>query len=69
MKIMRKQLRKLIKESLEKIWVDRTAAEPNAWNREMKQVKNMISSVRKNIFLKNRNSCKFCPFLDTEHCT
>ena len=44
MKIMRKQLRKLIKESLEKIWVDRTAAEPNAWNREMKQVKNMISS-------------------------
>ena len=43
MKITRKQLRKLLKESLERIWLDRTATEPDAWNREMNQVKNLIS--------------------------
>jgi hypothetical protein len=29
----------------------------------------MIKTVRKGMFLKNRNSCKFCPFLNTQHCT
>ena len=43
MKIARNRLRQLIKESLEQIWLDRTSAEPKAWNREMKQVKNLIS--------------------------
>tara|TARA_A100001011_G_scaffold399863_1_gene510651 strand:+ start:2923 stop:3768 length:846 start_codon:yes stop_codon:yes gene_type:complete len=33
-----------------------------------KMVNNMLSSVRKGMFLKNRNSCKFCPFLNTELC-
>jgi len=33
-----------------------------------KLVKNMINTVKKGMFLKNRNSCKFCPFLNTEHC-
>ena len=33
-----------------------------------KLVKNMLGSVQRGMFLKNRNSCKFCPFLNTEHC-
>ena len=43
MRLTRRELRKLIKESLEQTWLDRTAAEPKAWNREMKKVKNLIS--------------------------
>src|SRR6056300_826093 len=34
----------------------------------VKLMKNMISSVRKGMFLKNRNSCQYCPFLNTENC-
>jgi len=33
-----------------------------------KLVKNMLSTTQRGMFLKNRNSCKFCPFLNTEHC-
>lgn len=33
-----------------------------------KMIKNMINAVKGGIFLKNRNSCKFCPFLNTEQC-
>jgi hypothetical protein len=29
----------------------------------------MVKSVRAKLFLKNRNSCMFCPFFNTEHCT
>lgn len=36
--------------------------------RGVKLMKNMIASVRKGMFLKNRNSCQYCPFLNTEHC-
>jgi hypothetical protein len=34
----------------------------------VKLMKNMISSVRRGMYLKNRNSCQYCPFLNTEHC-
>ena len=34
----------------------------------VKLMKNMISSVRKGIHLKNRNNCQYCPFSNTEHC-
>jgi|19_taG_2_1085344.scaffolds.fasta_scaffold05097_2 hypothetical protein len=34
-----------------------------------KMVSSMMSSVRKNRYLKNRFSCKFCPYYNTEHCT
>ncbi len=37
--------------------------------RSLKVVNNMISSVRKRIAIKNRNSCTYCPFFNTEHCT
>lgn len=36
--------------------------------KSIKLVKNMISSVNKNLFLKNKDSCKFCEFKDTIHC-
>lgn len=32
-------------------------------------VYSMISSMEKKIFTKNRNHCRFCPYLNTEHCT
>ena len=37
--------------------------------KSIKMVTNMISSVRKNLFFKNRNSCTFCEYYNTEHCT
>ena len=37
-------------------------------NKGVKLMKNMISTVRKGMYLKNRNSCQYCPFLNTEHC-
>lgn len=35
----------------------------------MANIYRMIGSVEKKIFTKNRNSCRFCPYLSTEHCT
>lgn len=34
-----------------------------------KLVLDMVKTVRKKFFLKNRNSCKFCEFKDTKYCT
>ena len=45
------------------------SAGPTALSRSLKVVNNMISSVRKGMFLKNRDSCMFCQYKDTEHCT
>jgi hypothetical protein len=42
---------------------------PKSLDRANKIVGNMIAAVRKGFFLKNRNSCKYCSFLDTPHCT
>lgn len=42
---------------------------PKSLERANKIVGNMISAVRRGLFLKNRNSCKYCDFLDTPHCT
>jgi hypothetical protein len=36
--------------------------------RAIKGIRNMFSSVSRGIKLKNRDSCKYCPFLNTEHC-
>lgn len=36
--------------------------------RALKVVSNMITSVKKGIALKNRDSCTWCEFKDTEHC-
>ena len=42
---------------------------PKSLERGIKILNNMISSVRKGIYLKNRDSCRYCQFKDTEHCT
>lgn len=36
--------------------------------KSLKMVRNMIASVRRGMTLKNRESCKFCPFKGTENC-
>lgn len=41
---------------------------PKMEERVDKLVKSMITSVRKGLYLKNRNSCLFCDFKNTEHC-
>ena len=42
---------------------------PKALGKAEKILNNMISSVRRGIFLKNRNSCTYCQYKDTPHCT
>jgi hypothetical protein len=37
--------------------------------RALKVVSDMVRTVEKRMFLKNRLSCKFCQFQDTQHCT
>jgi len=41
---------------------------PKTYEKGMKLMRSMIKTVRKGLFLKNRNSCKFCPYFETEHC-
>jgi len=42
---------------------------PKALAKANKIMNNMISAVSRGIALKNRNSCKYCPYYQTEHCT
>ena len=42
---------------------------PKSIDRSTKMMNNMINAVSKKFYLKNRNSCKFCDFKATEHCT
>ena len=42
---------------------------PKTYDKGMKLMRSMIKTVDRGMFLKNRNSCKFCPYLDTIHCT
>ena len=42
---------------------------PTSIERSTKILKNMIKAVSSGFHLKNRNSCKFCQFKDTEYCT
>ncbi len=37
--------------------------------RSLKVINNMLSSVKKGIAIKNRASCTYCDYRDTEHCT
>ena len=41
---------------------------PKSLDRGLKMLNSMVSSVRKGLFFKNRNSCTYCQFKDTEHC-
>ena len=42
---------------------------PKALERALKILNNMIGSVSKKFYLKNRNSCKYCPYESTKYCT
>tara|TARA_R110002060_G_scaffold54092_1_gene64711 strand:+ start:1520 stop:2347 length:828 start_codon:yes stop_codon:yes gene_type:complete len=42
---------------------------PKALERALKIMNNMIGTVKKGFFLKNRNSCKYCAFENTKFCT
>ncbi len=42
---------------------------PKSIDRATKMMNSMIKAVSKRFYLKNRNSCKFCDFKDTEYCT
>jgi hypothetical protein len=42
---------------------------PKTLSRGLKMMNSMISSVRRGLFLKNRGSCRWCQYKDTEHCT
>jgi ATP-dependent exoDNAse (exonuclease V) beta subunit len=45
------------------------SAGPKTLAKGVKVLNSMISGVRRNLYLKNRNSCKYCPYYQTEHCT
>lgn len=42
---------------------------PVAMQKANKLVSNTISGMRKGIKIKNKQSCLYCPYLNTEHCT
>ena len=42
---------------------------PKTLAKGIKMMNNMITSVASGMYLKNRNSCKFCPYEGTKHCT
>ena len=45
------------------------SAGPKAIDRANKMVGNMINAVFRGLFFKNRDSCTFCDYKNTEHCT
>lgn len=42
---------------------------PVAMEKANKLVTNAVSGIKKGIKIKNRQSCQYCPFLNTEYCT
>lgn len=42
---------------------------PVAMEKANKLVTNAINGIKKGVKIKNRQSCQYCPFLNTEHCT
>ena len=44
------------------------SAGPKATEKSNKLVSSMITSVQRGMFLKNRNSCSFCDYSETEYC-
>jgi len=41
---------------------------PKSIEKAQKMVTSMISTIRRSFFIKNRESCRFCEFANTEHC-
>jgi hypothetical protein len=44
------------------------SAGPKTIEKSTKMVKSMITMVKRGMYLKNRESCRFCAYKDTEHC-
>ncbi len=44
------------------------SAGPKATEKAKKLVSNMVASVNRKMYLKNRNSCSFCEYANTTHC-
>jgi hypothetical protein len=42
---------------------------PVAMQKANKLVSNTIAGMRRGVRIKNRQSCQYCPYLNTEHCT
>ena len=42
---------------------------PKSIEKSQKLIRSMISTVNRKLYLKNRNSCKFCEFNNTDKCT
>lgn len=47
----------------------KVSAGPKTIDKALKIMRSMIKMVKKKFNLKNRNSCNYCPYKDTEHCT
>lgn len=47
----------------------KVSAGPKTLVKGVKVLNSMISGVRRKLFLKNRDSCKYCQYHQTEHCT
>ena len=60
----------LLKRGAKKNPVDlfKVSVGPKTEEKSEKLLRSMLKTVRKGLFLKNRNSCKYCPFYNTEHC-
>ena len=41
---------------------------PKSIEKSRKMITNMITTVNRKLYLKNRNSCKFCVFFETDNC-
>ena len=61
----------LLKRGAKKDPVDlfKVSVGPKTEDKAEKLLRSMLKSVRSGLYLKNRNSCKYCPFYNTEHCT
>ena len=47
----------------------KVSAGPKSIEKGLKIMRSMIKNVQKQFSLKNRNSCTYCPYKDTQHCT
>ena len=47
----------------------KVSAGPKTLAKGTKILNSMISGVRRKLYLKNRNSCKYCPYYETQHCS
>ena len=61
----------LLKRGAKKNPVDvfKVSVGPKTEEKSEKLLRSMLKTVRAGLYIKNRNSCKYCPFYNTDHCT